>query len=300
MFTRILRSSLTFVAEQPVLVRIAFLTGFVETLRSFWRFGYTCYIVLKNNIDISSLEGSLGEYLRAIFDILRQNMSFGSLVALVLSLVIGYLFLHPIGHGMMVAYAQYGSVSKAFSVSWKRYFTITIAQTAISFITLGSWHLMILRSFYDWGILDNILIQIFLLFATAFLLVTTFVYSYVNISSVTDDFASSRPVVQAQESLKHSFKVATDHPFVTLKFLILSLVLQIRFFITSAFVIGVPAIFIWMLMQVGLINAKGAIFLVMACAGVLLLASVYINSVIDAFFAVFWTKTYLELKEKQE
>ncbi len=82
MFKRILVESLTQVAKYPLLVRIAFLTGFVETIASFWRFGYTFYVILEHNIDISSLQGSLGEYLKAIFDVAMDNMSFGTVLFL--------------------------------------------------------------------------------------------------------------------------------------------------------------------------------------------------------------------------
>ena len=56
MFKRILRESLLEVAQYPTLVRIAFLTTFVHTLASFWRFGYTFYVVLEKNVDIANIE----------------------------------------------------------------------------------------------------------------------------------------------------------------------------------------------------------------------------------------------------
>ncbi len=211
--------------------------------------------------------------------------------------IIGYLFLYPIGHGMMIAYSENKSGIKSFNVAWKRYFTITIAQATLSVITLGSWHLLAFRYFYDWGILGNILIQIFIVLVGTFLLVTSFLYAYANVSTVLDNFSSSRPVQQAQEALKYSSKIAMEHPFITIKFLLLSLVLQIRFFLTTIFVIGIPAILIWFLMQVGLINEESVIDVVMVTAGVLLLASIYINSVVDAFFAVYWAKLYQELRD---
>ena len=74
--------------------------------------------------------------------------------------VIGYLFLYPIGHGMMISYSENKSGVKAFNTAWKRYFTITIAQATLSVITIGSWHMLAFRYFYDRGILGNILVQI--------------------------------------------------------------------------------------------------------------------------------------------
>lgn len=297
MFKRILVESLKQVAEYPLLVRIAFLTGFVETIGAFWRFGNTFYIILKHNIDISSLQWSLGEYLRAIFDVAMENITFGTGFFILIMGVIGYLFLYPIGHGMMIVYSEYKSGVKAFNIAWKRYFTITIAQATLWVITLWSWHLLAFRYFYDWGILGNILIQIFLLLIGTFLLVTSFLYAYANVSTVVDEFSSSRPVQQAQEALKNSAKIAMENPFTTIKFLTLSLILQIRFLVTTLFVIGIPAVLIWFLMQIGLIGEDGAVTVVMITAGVLLLASIYINSVVDAFFAVYRYKLYKELRD---
>ena len=297
MFKRILVESLKQVAEYPLLVRIAFLTGFVETLGAFWRFGNTFYVILKHNIDISSLQGSLGEYLRAIFDVAMENLTFGTGFFLLVMGVIGYLFLYPIGHGMMIAYSEHKSSIKAFNVAWKRYFTITIAQATLTVITIGSWHLLALRYFYDWGILGNILIQIFVVLVGTFLLVTSFLYAFANISTVADEFTSSKPVQQAQEALRNSSKIAMEHPFVTIKFLLLSLILQVRFFLTTLFVIGVPAVLIWFLMQIGLISEENAIDVVLVTSGVLLIASIYINSIVDAFFAVYRYKLYKELRD---
>lgn len=297
MFKRILVESLKQVAEYPLLVRIAFLTWFVETLGAFWRFGNTFYVILKHQIDISSLQGSLGEYLRALFDFAMENISFGTGLFILLMGVVWYLFLYPIGHGMMIAYSEYKSWVKAFNIAWKRYFTITIAQATLTVITIWSWHLLAFRYFYDWGILDNILIQIFLVLVGGFLLITSFLYAFANISTVADEFNSSRPVQQAQEALRNSAKIAMEHPLITIKFLLLSLVLQIRFFLTTIFVIGIPALLIRFLMQIGLIGEENVIDVVLVTAGVLLLASIYINSIVDAFFAVYWYKLYKELRD---
>lgn len=42
--------------------------------------------------------------------------------------VIAYVILYPIGHGMMVAYAQTESKSQALKIALQRYFTITITE----------------------------------------------------------------------------------------------------------------------------------------------------------------------------
>ena len=97
-------------------------------------------------------------------------------------------------------------------------------------------------------------------------MVTSFLYAYANVSTVVDNFSSTRPVQQAQEALKNSAKIAMEHPFITLKFLLLSLVLQVRFFITTIFVIGIPALLIRFMMQIGLINESNAIDVVLVTA----------------------------------
>ena len=65
-----------------------------------------------------------------------DNISFGTGFFLLLMGVIGYMFLYPIGHGMMIAYSEHKSGVKAFNIAWKRYFTITIAQATLSVITI--------------------------------------------------------------------------------------------------------------------------------------------------------------------
>lgn len=297
MFKRILASSLQYVAEHPMLIRIAFLTWFVHTLFSFWRLWYTFYVILEANVDIGDLEGSLMEYVRAIFDVTMNNISFGTLVFLWFLWVIWYVILYPIGHAMMVAYAQTGSKIKSFNIAFKRYFTVTITEGILAVITFWSWHLFAMRYFYHRWILDNILIQIFLTLMGGFLLVTSFIYSYANINSVMDNFTEEKPSLQAREALKNSAKIAMEHPFITLKFLLLSLLLEIRFFLTTILVIGVPVLVMRLLLQIGLIDQESVITVVLITAWVLLIASIYINSVIDAFFTVYRYKLYKELTD---
>lgn len=106
MFKRILASALKQVAEHPMLVRIAFLTGFVHTLTSFWRFGYTFYVILERNVDTSNLDGTLIEYAKAIFEKTFDTVGIGLGLFLIFLGIIGYVILYPIGHGMMVGYSQ--------------------------------------------------------------------------------------------------------------------------------------------------------------------------------------------------
>ncbi len=128
MFKKILASSLKQVAEHPMLVRIAFLTGFVHTLASFRRFGYTFFVILEKNVNIANLEGTIGQYIKAIFETALDNISIGFGFFLLLMGVIAYVILYPIGHGMMVAYAQTESKAKSFKIAFNRYFTITITE----------------------------------------------------------------------------------------------------------------------------------------------------------------------------
>lgn len=99
-----------------------------------------------------------------------------------------------------------------------------------------------------------------------FLLVTSFIYSYANINSVMDNFTEEKPSLQAREALKNSAKIAMEHPFITLKFLLLSLLLEIRFFLTTILVIGVPVLVMRLLLQIGLIDQESVITVVLITA----------------------------------
>ena len=101
--------------------------------------------------------------------------------------------------------------------------------------------------------MDNILIKIFLILAGLSLAVTTFIYAYANVSTVVDTFESDQPVQQAREALRNSTRIALEYPFITLKFLFLSFILQIRFVAMTLIVIGIPSVLIWLLMQIGIV-----------------------------------------------
>lgn len=281
-----------------MLIRIAFLTGFVQMIASFWRYAYLIFIAIDQNVDISNLKGTLWEYVQTMFGIASKNLNFWRAFLIGFIIGIGYLLLYPIGHGMIVKYYQHKSGANALKTAWKRYFVIMITQTTLSIITLGSRHLFIFRYFYMRGTLTNILVAAFLILIGWFLVVTSYIYAYANISTVVDDFDSSRPVDQTKEALRNSVRLTIDHPLTTLKFLILSLILQLRFVLTFVLVIGIPAVVIRLALQLGLINETLSVPVVMIGAGILLVLAIYINSVIDAFFTVAWTKLYIELKEK--
>lgn len=300
MFKRILRESLIEVAEHPTLVRIAFLTWFVHTLASFRRFGYTFYVILEKNVELASIQGTLGEYIKAIFDIAAKNLSAGVMVFLVIVLIIGYLFLYPIGHGMMISYLQDHSTSKAIKKSLWRYFTITITEWLLAAVTLWWYHLLAIRYFYQRGILSNILIQIIVVLIASFVIVCSFLYAYGNISSVVDSFSNKKPTEQAREALQNSSTIALNHVWTTIKFMFLSIFLELRFFLMTTIVIAIPAFLVWIALQLGLIGGQQAPIIVMIAIGALLIASIYINSIIDAFFTAYRYKLYTELKEKPE
>lgn len=300
MFKRILWESLQEVAEHPMLVRIAFLTWFVHTLASFWRFGYTFYVILEKNVDISSIEWTLWEYIKAIFDVAAGELSFWTTVSIIIALAIGYVFLYPIGHGMMISYIQDHSGVKALRSALKKYFTITITEWLLAAVTFGGFHLLALRYFYQRGILWNILVEILILLVASFVLGCTFLYAYGNIAAVTDTFDTSRPADQAREALKHSSHVAVSHPMTTLKFMLLSLFLELRFFVTTIVVIAIPAFLVRVALQLWIVSNESAVATVMICIGLLLIASIYINSIIDAFFTVYRYKLYNELKQTPE
>lgn len=297
MFKRILRESLLEVAQYPTLVRIAFLTTFVHTLASFWRFGYTFYVVLEKNVDIANLEWTLLEYIRAIFE-RASGMSFGAIVALVVFFVIGYIFLYPIGHGMIVSYIADHSLSKALRVSLGKYFTITITEWLLAAVTFGGWHLLGLRYFYHRWILDNILIQIVVVLIGLFVIGCTFLYTYANIISVAGDLTESSASARAREALKLSSALAMDHPWITMKFMLLSIFLEVRFLITTILVIAVPAFLVRVALQLGLLGSQNVITVVLISVWLLMLAAIYINAIIDAFFTAYWYKLYRELQEK--
>jgi hypothetical protein len=74
--------------------------------------------------------------------------------------------------------------------------------------------------------------------------------------------------------------------------------LEIRFFLTTFFVIAIPSFLIRVWLQLWLINSDSVVNIVLWTVGILLIASIYINSIIDAFFTVYWYKLYKELQEK--
>lgn len=297
MFKRILRESLLEVAQYPTLVRIAFLTTFVHTIASFWRFGYTFYVVLEKNIDTSNLEWTLLEYIRAIFERV-STMPVGAIIALIVFFIIGYAFLYPVGHGMIVSFIADHSVSKALRVSLGKYFTITITEWLLAAVTFGGWHLLVLRYLYHRWVLDNILIQILILLVGGFVMGCTFLYTYANIISVAGDLTESTASARAREALKQSSTLAMHHPWITIKFMLLSIFLEVRFLITTILVIAVPAFLVRVALQLGLLGSQNVITVVLIAVGLLMLAAIYINAIIDAFFTAYRYKLYIELKDK--
>ncbi len=296
MFTRIFTSSVKQILEYPMLIRIAFLTWFVHTISSFWRFAYTFYVFLEKQVDTSNIEWTLSQYVRAIFEFLIENVSVTTGLTITIVGVIWYFLLYPIGHAMMVSYAEHHSFSKAIKTAINRYFTVTIVEWILAVMTLWSWHLLAWRYFYAWDILDNVLVQTLFFLVGVFTLIMTHLYAYANISSVVDTFDSSRPVQQAQEALRNSTKMAMEHPITTVQFILLSVLLSIRFLITAVVAIAIPTLFVWLLLQLGILSQTTVTPVVFVLVGILLLFAIYINSIIDAFFTVYWCKLYRELQ----
>lgn len=97
------------------------------------------------------------------------------------------------------------------------------------------------------------------------------------------------------DAIKRSGFYAMRHIWQTTKFVLLELLLLLRFLVNIVLVVGVPFVLMYIASWFNLIDSTtvGTIIIVISIA--LLLATAYINGIIEAFFATYWFKIYKKI-----
>jgi hypothetical protein len=114
---------------------------------------------------------------------------------------------------------------------------------------------------------------------------------------VTEDHPGANIASRAQACLSRSSDLVLKDPILTLQFFFLSVFLEIRFFVMAVFTIGIPGFLVWLALQMGLIQEGSVIMIVSISSLVFLLAFMYINAIIDAFFVSYRYRFYCHMRD---
>lgn len=289
MFKEILQESIQEVADNYILVRIAFVTTFLHTIISLITIANYFTNIFIYKLDMQTT-GAWEQVMLIMQEIMNQWYFFEILLMIML-FVIWYFFIYPVGIWIMISYLKHWKVWTALLQGFSLFWPLAVIHAWMAVITISGQTTWMFMRLVAADITDNLLVQIVMVMIWVIILVWTVLLPYSLYVPVMEDLSWS-VADQAQQSMKISSWLALKNLWLTIKFTLLSAVLQVRVLINIAILVFIPWILMYFSMQFGLLEVENLNYVLYISGGILLLVIIYVNALIDAFFTTYWYKLY--------
>ncbi len=294
MFKQIVTESIQEVADNYKLVRVAFVTTFLHTILSLITMANYFTNIMIYRMDIETV-GAWERVYMLMNEFLTQGYFF-ELLFLSFLFFIGYFFVYPVGIGVMIKYLEEERLGSAIAAWFNLFGPLAIIHAWMAVVTLSSQTVGIYLRIIAAEIANNILMQAIMVMIAIIVIIGTILLPYsMYILSLDNPWWSAAD--QAQSSLKISAGLALKNLWLTIKFSLLSLTLQLRIVINILILVFVPALFMRIALQLNLVSETGIDGILYIIGGILLLIISYVNAIIDAFFTTYWYKLYIRIRE---
>lgn len=285
----ILKESFHEISTDTKFIRLATITTFVHSLLFLL---YLAYLI--SNI-ISKMQGTDNQFFAIIntyATLTDVNMTL--LIVLWLILLVGYGLLPPVGEASMIHYLD--NPKKQGTVSlWRwfaKFFPMFEFDAATSFLQVIVYFIALSRM-YVMGIMDSTLVQILIVIWWIIVLWVIFLLPYARFLITLEDYSFF-------EALKKSVSLSVQHFSITSKFVIVDMLLHLRFVVNILIIVGIPLWLMYLADRAG-ITSSGLIQSIFLTIVILLfLLTAYITGIIEAFFFSYWYKVYKHIQGSPE
>lgn len=283
----ILKESFQEISHDTKLIRLATITTFIHSLI------FVLYISYRASNVLATYQwgdNALVETLISYIHIGNSSVDITLIIIIGILLLIWFSILPPIGEGAMIFYLdnpkKQGSVSLGkWLNTFLQMFELDAALYAFNVLTF----LIALFRVYVMWILDNgfiitlMTIWWFVIIIVAFLLP----YSKLFITLEKQKFF---------DAMKLSMNLSIENFALTIKFIVVDIILHLRFLINIIIVFGIPLGLMYLWSKLGITHNSfvRGIFVVLVVG--LFLLTAYINGIIEAFFATYRYKVYKHIK----
>lgn len=291
MFKKILQSSSQALLSRPKIIRLAFFTlVFFSIVRLYYLVYYFNTILIwkyETGVQIS-------DALMYFITTLNEHHAIGTIIVAILIIIIGYLWLYPIGQASVI-YALHEpekSNFSAFSKGLGRFFPmLEYGGLSIPF-GLFTFCTVVLR-LYLIDVLGNFVVDILIGIRGIMVLFASVFRSYAKVIITLDG-------VQVFDAIKKSTKVAFLNLGLSIKLMFVEFLLLFRFLITGALIVGIPLGLVYVAVRLNILDngfVEGMIWII---AGALLLILSYINCIIETFFLTYRYQAYKAIALSKE
>lgn len=291
MFKKILQSSSQALLSRPKIIRLAFFTlVFFSIVRLYYLVYYFNTILIwkyETGVQIS-------DALMYFITTLNEHHAIGTIIVAILIIIIGYLWLYPIGQASVI-YALHEpekSNFSAFSKGLGRFFPmLEYGGLSIPF-GLFTFCTVVLR-LYLIDVLGNFVMDILIGIRGVMVLFASVFRSYAKVIITLDG-------VQVFDAIKKSTKVAFLNLGLSIKLMFVEFLLLFRFLITGALIVGIPLGLVYVAVRLNILDngfVEGMIWII---AGALLLILSYINCIIETFFLTYRYQAYKAIALSKE
>lgn len=215
------------------------------------------------------------------------------IIGLVVVIIIGYFWLHPIGDAAIVAALEQPEQSafKSFIKGAGKFFPmLEYGGLSIPF-GMFTFSTVLLR-LYLMDIMDNVFVQIVVVIRFLLVIFASICRSYARIIIALEG-------CQVFDAIKKSTALAFNNLGISLKLMVVEVLLLLRFVIIGLLIIGIPLLLISLAVRLEMIDNRFVESLIRIIAVILLLVVAYINCIVEAFFLTYRHKAYRTLKLKE-
>lgn len=286
----LITEALDIIIHDNKLVRLAFLTSFCHTII------IVLLLVLNlNNLIVARFEKwvPLGQAIEFILQRSSTHNVTSILIITIVVLIIGYAIVYPIGEAALIFYLKDKkySISNAIGNGMNTFFPMFELSALAGSFSITSYILIIIRVFML-DIANSVFIQILLGIWGFFIIIVALSRPYTKFCIVME-------WLTVADAIKRSIWLSLRYFWTTAKFVILEMLLIIRFLINVLVIVGIPIIMLYIANAVNILNANIVGTIIAITVIILILITTYINGIIEAFFIAYRYKWFNRILEKE-
>ena len=283
---RIIAEALQLVMEDIKLVRLAFITSFCHSLIVIFML-----IFNLNNMAVERFAKwvPLGEVVEFLITSGIKGNVVTVLVISIVILLIGYALLYPIGQAALIHYLrdQKFSIRDALSKGITTFFPMFEFSALAGTFSISTFVFIIIRLFML-DIIDSIFVRVIFGIWGLSILIVTLLWPYARYIIVIEKLGM-------YDAIKRSAFYAMRNLWQTTKFVMLELLLLVRFLVNIILVVGIPFVLMYIASRLNIIDSATVWTIIVIVSIALLLWTAYINGIIEAFFATYRFKIYKKI-----
>lgn len=299
MIRNTLKQSKNFLLKNHKFIRLVFFIAFGKLL-------YTIILLAYNVNNLLIYRFNKGWSTLSTIQYLRIEVQSHSLVWLVILLAIivlvWYVFLYPSGMAATIHFLKDKKNNIGKSIwKWIWDFFAMFELNALSFsFWIYTYAITVLRLFTLWILNSNIAIilvvvrWLVVLFASIFWQYAKFILVMEKKHEKDED-----EKIWIFDAIKKSISLSINHIGITFRWWIMQIITWIWFYIKTFVIIAIPLLVIYFLVNSN-INTNGFEWLIRIISGITTILTIYMFSMIQAFFRKSWFDIYQTIKTLEE